>query len=592
VCGSLTTRQCRQAGVDAALDQWWMSDAANRTGHNLLMAVHRYDLGSGTNEPGWTRPDTTILTPDAVPTIAVNDGTLGRFLSADGHEFLHALGIPHADQGRQVNTCLPAPPHTDFCGSHPDGSPDCGGGSGGQVGEVWTPDNRGRLQGMKYTRAVTLTAGRGLVDVGTPTLDTAAAPLYDLMSYCANGDRDAWLSPRNWNRAFSVLEAKQALLTESRSPDQSTAHAAGSGRAFVIGTVGRGSAHIERIVAANPGNASLPPDPSSALHVRSLDASGHTLSDAGAHIDTLHVDGAPGPGTFALSIPAGAATVELISGGTVLDRRARTRPPSVRVLGTRAGRNLSVSWAASDPDGDALQARLDYAANGSSGWRTVFQGPSTGRVTIPGRFLEAGPRARVRVFVNDGFNAATAQSGAFRMKGSPPTPRILNPLKGDALTTGNILLRGSALDDSLHRLSGKALTWFAGSRRLGSGSALRATLPAGVVRLRLRARDHLGRVAFAQRRVRIEPVPLQARVLRAPNHVRQGAGRVALTIATTTAAVLRVGGHSYQIGPRTRTVLVGLPARPKVGLLTIPLTIMGRGVSQRALHVSVVVLRS
>jgi hypothetical protein len=247
------------------------------------------------------------------------------------------------------------------------------------------------------------------------------------MSYCANGDTNAWLSPRNWNRAFSVLAAKQAELTNPRTADRTAARAAQAGQAFVIGTAGPDGGRIVRVVAADPGNAALPLDPSSPLTVRTLGPSGNVLSEAGARIQPLHLDGATGAATFALSIPAGAAAVELVRYGTVVDRRVRTRPPTVRVLGpgrgSRVSRSLTVRWSASDPDHEPLQARVGYAANGASGWRTVFLGPSGGHATIPGRFLEAGSNARIRVFVNDGFNQASARSAAFRVTGSAPRLR-------------------------------------------------------------------------------------------------------------------------------------------------------------------------
>jgi hypothetical protein len=55
------------------------------------------------------------------------------------------------------------------------------------------------------------------------------------------------------------------------------------------------------------------------------------------------------------------------------------------------------------------------------------------------------------------------------------------------------VLSGAAIDDAQPRLRNSALTWFAGSRHLGSGEQLRVTLPAGIVRLRLRVRDTRGR---------------------------------------------------------------------------------------------------
>src|SRR5439155_5053158 len=34
-------RSCRQAAVDAALDEWWRRDEQNRQGYDILLAVHR-----------------------------------------------------------------------------------------------------------------------------------------------------------------------------------------------------------------------------------------------------------------------------------------------------------------------------------------------------------------------------------------------------------------------------------------------------------------------------------------------------------------------------------------------------------------------
>ena len=40
---------------------------------------------------------------------------------------------------------VPRARFTDNCGPHPDGTPDCGGNSGGQPGEAWPPDNEGLI---------------------------------------------------------------------------------------------------------------------------------------------------------------------------------------------------------------------------------------------------------------------------------------------------------------------------------------------------------------------------------------------------------------------------------------------------------------
>src|SRR5205085_643727 len=111
------------------------------------------------------------------------------------------------------------------------------------------------------------------------------------------------------------------------------------------------------------------PDPDSPLKVRALDGGGKELAVAGAALQTT--SGSAGTGTFAVGIPAGAAVVELLANGQVADRRAKSKPPKVRVLAPGAGRHvgrgaLRIRWAASDPDKDALEARVAFSANGRS----------------------------------------------------------------------------------------------------------------------------------------------------------------------------------------------------------------------------------
>jgi hypothetical protein len=523
------TRSCRQAYVNLALDEWWRRDAENRRGYNLLMGVHRYDSGNGGDEPGWKRGATTVSTPGEMPTIAVNDGSLGRPLTAAAHEFGHALGLPHADSDFA------------FGGIFGSAGSGCGGNSNGQVGEPWLPDGQGRIQGIGFDRR----ARFGGQFVYSFRVDGATS-VFDLMSYCpVDGFADDihWLSPRNWNRAFAVLRALDAV----RRARSVTARAARAGQAFAVGVLGPEGGRIVRVIPADPDNLAPAPDPGSQLRLRALDVAGNVLGEVGAVVQPLH--DSPDAATFLAPVPAGADAVELLSGATTLDREDRSRAPTVRVTAPRRGTRvaararLPVRWTARDPDRDELRVTVEYAADGRS-WRAVFQGPSSGRTSIPGRFLEAGSRARVRVTVDDGFNQAGAVSAPFRASGKPPVARIILPDASESPQAGRALLLGAALDDRGRRLRGRALTWFAGSRRLGTGERLMAKLPAGRIRLRLRARDR-GRVAFAVRRLVVTPFALQLTTLRVPDRVAARASRVAVTLATTIPATLRAGGRNF-----------------------------------------------
>ena len=266
------TRTCRQVGVNQALDSWWKSDTANRSGYNLLMAVHSYPFSPGSaNEPGWTRGGTTITTPGQMPTIAINQGDLGRPLTAAAHEFGHAMGLVHADLT-------------------------CGGNAGGQVAEPWPPDNAGRLQGTAAIPSSRRTRN-SVVPITNYNTDGSPNAWFDLMSYCAP-ENTAWLSGRNWNHVFIVLEQKAASLAAAGDRAGRRARAAGAGSALAIGSLGVGGAQIDRVMPAGPGNLPDPPDPAS-------------------------------PHGCALSMPPGSCSPSPASGSTRSDTGPPTRLPPV-----------------------------------------------------------------------------------------------------------------------------------------------------------------------------------------------------------------------------------------------------------------------
>ena len=237
-------------------------------------------------------------------------------------------------------------------------------------------------------------------------------------------------------------------------------------------------------------------------------------------------------------------------------------------------------------------ASVDYSSDGGHTWRHVLQGRSTGRASIPGRYLESSDRGRVRVVVNDGFSDATAVSAVLRAPGTPPSARIVLPQAGASVQAGPVRLFGTGRDDHTHRLHGRALTWFAGSRRLGSGEQLRAQLPAGRVTLRLVARDSRRRVAVVTRRLRVAPVALRLVRLRTPAHVGPRARTLAIGLATSVPATVRVGSHRYRVGPHSRTLRIPLPARPEIGILQFTVTVSASGARQPALRERIVLLRA
>ena len=254
----------------------------------------------------------------------------------------------------------------------------------------------------------------------------------------------------------------------------------------------------------------------------------------------------------------------------MLDRKQRNRPPRVRLLApdrrarAHSSGNLLVRWSASDPDGDQLQATIDYSFDGGRNWRTVYDGPSTGSASLPGRFLEGSRRARIRVYVNDGFNEANAVSPIFRADGTAPVAQIVRPAIGETVRASErTLLIASAFDDRHRSLRGRALTWYAGRHRLGSGEQLEAALPPGRVVLRLVTRDRNGHQTVLRRVLAVIAAPLRLIQLISPDTVRHQARTITVRIAASTTATLTASNHRYHVGRRPRTIVIPLPQQPR-----------------------------
>ena len=283
---------------------------------------------------------------------------------------------------------------------------------------------------------------------------------------------------------------------------------------------------IEAVVPADPDNGPPPADPRRPSRPRTR----RRRLDARRRRRPARPANRRGRGlaTFVVPLPEGTAAVELRRGDTVLDRRDRSRPPSLELLApTDRGRSrdgsADVRWNASDPDGDELQVTVEYAANGRTGWRSVFAGPSTGARRSPAASWRPAARAR------RASRSATASTDprrlvAVRRRGGR-TGRDDRHARGRRAAAGRHPRRahGSAVDAAGKHLRGRALTWFAGTKRLGTGERLRVQLPVGRTTLRLRARDARGRETVVTRTLTVDPVALRADRLQGPARVAAGA---------------------------------------------------------------------
>ena len=179
--------------------------------------------------------------------------------------------------------------------------------------------------------------------------------------------------------------------------------------------------------------------------------------------------------------------------------------------------------------------------------------------------------------VSDGFNEARATSARFRADGTRPLIEIFTPAATERLTAGErTLVAGQAFDDRRRPLRDRSMRWFAGQRRGGRGARARIRLQAGRQTLRLVGRDHTGRRGVARVKVNVLRQRLRLLRLSVPPRVRHGARTVTVRIHTSAPAALRVGRRRLRVSRRTRRIVLRLPRRPVVGVLSIQFTMTPR----------------
>ena len=487
-----------------------------------------------------------------------------RPLTSVMHEIGHGLGLVHADT---------AP--------HPDGSPDCGGNAGGQIGEAWPPDNKGRIQGFGFDRRA-WDIGRA----GTRPRTVVEAPgteYYDFMSYCGNNaaagfEASHWLSVRNWNRLLAFHAPAQALPATARRLT------AADGALHVIALVG--AAGQVSIFDVTPGGTAAPkPNAASPYRIEGRDAAGATLASVEATTTLIHVDGTSGvrPGLLLeATVPSTAAVTSVVvtaSGEEVARRDRSPHAPTAAILSPRArvgtASTTLVRWTAGDRDGDRLATTVDYSPDGQH-WKVVADHVAGTSVRVPSSALSASRRGRLRVRVSDGFQVTTAMSSPLESAGARPVVQISSGPRGRIRADAPVLLEGTAFDDTGRPLTGGRLRWYAGRRLVGRGGHLSLPrMPAGVAAVRLTATDGRGRSSQALMAIKVSAVRPAFRVASAPKRISPRARTLRLVVASNEPAVLTIAGRRHAVDRTRRTIRITV--RPGRSTLRLAYALHSRG---------------
>src|SRR5262249_46636610 len=192
-----------------------------------------------------------------------------------------------------------------------------------------------------------------------------------------------------------------------------------------------------------------------------------------------------GPERVLHTVTAGAAnpsvTVTSPNGGEVLDQ------PTV-----------TVSWSASDADGDPLAFDVQYSRDGGANWEMVAQNLLGSSVTLDASNIGRTDEGRFRVLATDGIHTASDDSDAsFTVPNRIPSAEIAEPASAVTIAAGQTLsLEGDAYDVDSGTLGGDRLQWSSNrDGMLGIGASLAvSTLSVGVHTITFRADDGEGGV--------------------------------------------------------------------------------------------------
>jgi hypothetical protein len=201
---------------------------------------------------------------------------------------------------------------------------------------------------------------------------------------------------------------------------------------------------------------------------------------------------------FALTVPYPPATRQIVlkhGAVVVASRTVSNSAPSVSASVSGGGTVKTITWTATDPDGDTLSYSVLYSADNKQTWFGLATDLTAAPYSLDTSGLPGGSTAYVRVLATDGVNTGSADAGPFPVANKAPAAVIEAPLDQAAFAYGeNVLMLGEGMDLEEGSLPDSALTWTSSlDGVLGTGRWLeRNNLRIGTHQITLTAQDAQG----------------------------------------------------------------------------------------------------
>ncbi len=193
--------------------------------------------------------------------------------------------------------------------------------------------------------------------------------------------------------------------------------------------------------------------------------------------------------------------------GEIYQVEAGLNLPAVQVTSPNGGEmfgeeSITVSWTASDEDGDPLTFNVEYSADNGNSWEPVAQFITENQVIIDQINLPASDMGLFRVLASDGIHTAMDSSdGFFFIPNHLPVGEIVTPASGTTIASDQtIAFQGQVYDYDLGTLDDANLQWWSDrDGLLGNGASFStASLSQGLHEINLVADDGQGQYLIGQ----------------------------------------------------------------------------------------------
>jgi hypothetical protein len=295
----------------------------------------------------------------------------------------------------------------------------------------------------------------------------------DFMSYCG----PEWISPYTWNALLGRMSSSPSVLQEA-------VQAAEAPHLLVVGQAREnGQIELPRPFWIEPrpeGDYDYPGAGPFSLELQDVDGTPLFIR----YFDRRLIDEHHTPDRFREIVPFPPQTEAIVfryQGEIVRTTAVSPNPPEVTVLSPNGGEvwdgagPFTITWQATDADGDPLTARVSYSPDGGATWQRLAVNLSGNSYTVDASGLAGSDAALVQVEVSDGVNtSADVGNAAFQVTHKAPEVLLLAPADGVSLRQGQpVLLQGLAVDAEDGPLSDAALIWSSSvDGPLGAGTDL------------------------------------------------------------------------------------------------------------------------